>query len=209
MLPKDAPSLEIDPDFSDEVPTVKIKRWSEKEFLASIVDRARKNLAPTLEPWELKGVPRDQAHLHQHCMERQCGFSRMLVARELTKDGIADTKIFMVQVADITHYGKHTFTVVEMAPRRYILIDATFAQFEGVFQGVPRVGERIMRETGEIGRRIRNELLYNGYIELNDEIANLYVKIVAERDAGHYTLADLIRPEWSLARNRDLLDSVR
>ncbi|HKW10123.1 MAG TPA: hypothetical protein VJO33_07075, partial [Gemmatimonadaceae bacterium] len=213
-MPKDTSSVVVDKstphehsDFSDDIPTVRRPR-SEKELLAGVVKRARKDLADTLEDWELGNVPRDRAHFSQQCMERKCGYSRMIVARELTKDGIKDSQIFMVQIYDVAGYGRHTFTIVEIAPQRYILIDATFAQFEGMFQGAPRVGERILRETGPLGAHIRTELLFKGYVELNDEIANIYVKVVSELDHGTYTVKDLIRPEWSLARNRDMLDSV-
>lgn len=200
-------SLPHETHFSDDVPTLDIKPKSESALLQNAVGAARQRVADELDRVGIRhGAARGAEHLSPECMGNACGFGRQSVARELTKAGVAESKIFMNQVTDISGVGRHVFAVVETAPRRYILIDTTFAQFTGAIRGVPRVGEHILRQGGKLGKLLRKELLEKGYIVLSDEIANLYVKVVSESPRGAFQLSDLIRDIVSLARNPKLLD---
>jgi hypothetical protein len=200
-------SLPHETRLSDDVPTLDIKPKSESALLQNAVGAARQRVADVLdEVGARRGAARGAEHLSPECMMGSCGLGRQSVARELTKAGVAESKVFMNQVADISGVGRHVFAVVETAPRRYILIDTTFAQFTGAIRGVPRVGEHILRQGGRLGKLLRKELLEKGYIVLSDEIANLYVKVVSETPRGLFQLSDLIRDEVSLARNPKLLD---
>jgi hypothetical protein len=174
--------------------------------LQNIVAQARKRLSDVLGKLDDRhGVAPGEEHLSPECMSGHCGLSRRIVARALKQAGLPEGRIFMNAASAIAGTGAHTFTVLEIAPGRYILIDATFAQFTGMLEGAPRVGEMILRRSGQVGVRIRNELLKKGFLVLNDEIADIYVKVVSESERGAYTVRDLVREQASLDRNLELL----
>jgi Domain of unknown function (DUF4157) len=193
-------------DFSDDIPTRDIKPTSERHFLQNIVAQARARLSNVLGKLDARhGAAPGEEHLSPECMSGHCGLSRRTIARALKAAGIPDERIFMNDSSMIAGTGAHTFTVVEIAPGRYILIDATFAQFTGTLEGAPRVGEMILRRSGQIGVQIRNELLEKGYLVLTDEIADTYMKVASESEQGAYKVQDLVRDEARLDRNPELL----
>jgi hypothetical protein len=190
-------------------PTLNVTPTSETALLQEAVGRARQDVVDVLDQQGARrGVARGAEHLSPECMSTACGLGRRSVARTLMEAGVPDSKIFMNQVADIAGTGRHVFAVVEIVPGRHILIDTTFAQFTGAIGNSTRVGEHLLTQAGKLGRTLRKELLEKGYIELNNEIANLYVKVVSEWPRGAYTLRDLIRNEVSLARNPHLLGAL-
>lgn len=188
----------------ERAPATKRLTKDETHLLDDVVQKTRREVETTLEEAGDEFVP-GQAHLSAECMGGACGFSRQNVARLLKTAGIPDGKIFMNQVRDIVGTGKHTFAVAEIAPGKHVLIDTTFAQFTGELDGAPRWGESILRKSGRVGAQIRNELTIRGYIELTDEIADVYVKAVGEVANGQFTVSDLARERASLAQNPDLL----
>jgi hypothetical protein len=214
-VPKHEPSVVVEEslpsetNFADDIPTAEIKLTPDHALVKNVVGQARKETAKMLDQvGGRRGAPHGAEHLSPECMMGWCGFGRKVVARELKDSGVATSKIFMNQVADIAGAGRHTFTVVEIAPRRYILIDTTFAQFTGTLRGAPQLGEEILTKSGKVGHYLRKELIEKGYVTLTDEVANVYVKVVSEVAKGTYTVAHLVREEASLARNLELLDHL-
>lgn len=107
-----------------------------------------------------------------------CGFGQAATFYRLRESGIPAENIHLHQSAEIFGEGsfRHAFLTVDMPDGKSYLVDTTFRQFfEPGQTGPKQIGKPgdVMRQTPE-GRMLADGLLRDGFVELNDAVAQAY-----------------------------------
>jgi hypothetical protein len=190
----------------DHSPVLQVRAWrffEKKLNIREVIEHAvRFNRAMLYRRTERNVLKEPGSYLSCENLGGRCG-PAMMDFRDLmlflTQNDVGVT-VNLHQAKHIFNGQLHVFAVVGFANKHY-LVDTTFIQFLDleVPEEILKVGmvlRRRMRES-RTDRRIVTTLLRKGYIELDDQVANLYGNALAENldFDGCYTALELILAE--------------